>query len=129
MASFRIVVNFDAYYHQFISRPGVIIKAAGKVDPEALKKAAEIVDVMLDGRPDIPDCLGRIGSALAIVADGDPLTALPEFSHLRDLGGETGRYLNSRHAPEPAATGILLYPRRPNKCCAALPATLLPRCS
>ena len=99
MASFRIVTNAVTYYHQFISRPGVIIKAPGSVDPEALKKAAEILDVMLDGRPDIPDCLGRIGSALAIVADGDPLTALPEFSHLRDLGGETGRYLNSLHAP------------------------------
>ncbi len=97
--SFRTVTIADAYYKQFISRPGVLIKAPGKVDPEALRKAAEILDVMLDGRPDIPDCLGRIGSALAIVADGDPLTALPEFSHLRDLEGETGEYLNSLHAP------------------------------
>ena len=99
MDSFRIVTNADSYYKQFISRPGVTIKATGEVDPEALRKAAEILDVMLDGRSDIPDCLGRIGSALAIVADGDPLTALPEFSHLRDLEGETGRYLNSLHAP------------------------------
>ena len=93
--SFRIVTNDDAYYSQFISRPGVLIKAPGKVDPEALKKAAEILDVMLDGRPDIPDCLGRIGSGLAIVADGDPLTALPEHAHRR--GGDP--YANSRHVP------------------------------
>ena len=38
--SFRIVTNDDAYYSQFISRPGMLIKAPGKVDPEALKKAA-----------------------------------------------------------------------------------------
>ena len=99
LASFRIVTNPDAYYHQFISRPGVTIKAPGKVDPEALQESAEILDVMLDGRQDIPDCLGRIGSALAIVADGDPLTALPEFSFLRDVEGEWGRYYNSTHAP------------------------------
>ncbi len=99
MSSFRIVTNPDAYYHQYIIRPGVTIKAPGRVDPETLQKSAEILDVMLDGRQDIPDCLGRIGSALAIVADGDPLTALPEFSHLKDLEGEEGRYLNSVHAP------------------------------
>ena len=99
LASFRIVTNPDAYYHQFISRPGVTIKAPDRVDPEALQESAEILDVMLDGRQDIPDCLGRIGSALAIIADGDPLTALPEFSFLRDEEGEWGRYYNSTHAP------------------------------
>ena len=99
LESFRIVIEPDAYYNQFLSRPGVTIKAAGKVDPEALHKAAEILDVMLDGRQDIPDCLGKIGSALAIVPDGDPLTSVPEFAHLRDIGGETGAYLNSVHAP------------------------------
>ena len=97
--SFRTVTNADAYYHQFISRPGVIIKAPGRVDPEALQESAEILDVMLDGRQDIPDCLGRIGSALAIVPDGDPLTALPEFSYLKDVEGEWGLYYNSTHAP------------------------------
>ena len=69
-----------------------------------MKKAAEILDVMLDGRPDIPECLGRIGSALAIVADGDALTALPEHSHRRDREGEVGRYVNSRHAPGAGGT-------------------------
>ena len=91
--SLRIVTIADAYYKQFISRPGVLIKAPGKVDPEALKKAAEILDVMLDGRADIPDCLGRIGSALAIAADGDPLNALPEHAH------RTSRGASSLHAP------------------------------
>ena len=99
LESFRIAIEPDAYYNQFLSRPGVTIKAAGKVNPAALHNAAGILDVMLEGRDDIPDCLGRIGSALAIVPDGDPLTALPEFAHLRDIGGETGAYLNSVHAP------------------------------
>ena len=111
--SFRIVTNADAYYKQFISRPGVLIKAPGKVDPEAMKKAAEILDVMLDGRPDIPDCLGSIGSALAIVADGDPLTALPEHAHRR--GGDP--YTNSLHAP--GAGGV------PNSPVSATPEQML----
>ena len=98
--SFSIVTNADAYYNQFISRPGVLIKAPGKVDPEALRKAAQILDVMLDGRPDIPDCLGRIGSALAIVADGDPLTALPEHAFRTNRGS----YVNSLHAPGSGGT-------------------------
>ena len=99
LESFRIITDPDPYYGQFISRPGVTIKAASRVDPEALHNAATILDVMLDGRRDIVDCLGRRGSALAVVADGDPLTALPEFAYLRDLGGEEGAYLNSVHAP------------------------------
>ena len=99
LESFRIVIEPDAYYNQFLSRPGVTIKAAGKVEPEALHNAAEILDVMLDGRQDIPDCLGKIGSALAIVPDGDPLTSVPEFAHLRDIGDEWGSYYNSVHAP------------------------------
>ena len=48
--------------------------------------------VMLDGRPDIADCLTERGSALAIVPDGDPVTALPEFSHLKgkkDMWGQS----------------------------------------
>ena len=99
LASFRIITDPDPYYGQFISRPGVTIKASSRVDSEALHNAAAILDVMLDGRKDIVDCLGRNGSALAIVADGDPLTALPEFAYLRDIGGEEGAYLNSVHAP------------------------------
>ena len=99
LESFRIITDPNPYYNQFISRPGVTIKAPAKVDPAAMQKAAEILDVMLDGHQYIPDCLGRIGSALAIVPDGDPLTSLPEFAHLRDIGGELDAYLNSVHAP------------------------------
>ena len=102
LESFRIVTDPDPYYGQFISRPGVTIKARGRVDPQALHNAAGILDVMLDGREDIVDCLGMNGSALAIVADGDPLTGLPEFAHLRDAGDP---YLNSVHAPGAGAGG------------------------
>ena len=102
LESFRVTTDPDPYYGQFISRPGVTIKARGRVDPQALHNAAGILDVMLDGREDIVDCLGRNGSALAIVADGDPLTGLPEFAHLRDAGDP---YLNSVHAPGAGAGG------------------------
>ena len=64
-----------------------------------MQEAAEILRVMLDGRQDIRDCLGRIGSALAIVPDGDPVTALPEFSYLRGKKDMWGQPYDSTDSP------------------------------
>ena len=59
LESFRIVTRPAAYYTQFITLPGVTLKAAAKVDPAAMQEAAEILRVMLDGRQDIRDLPGQ----------------------------------------------------------------------
>ena len=91
LESFRVVTRPAAYYSQFIYVPGATIKAAGKVDHFAMQEAAKLAAVMLGGRRDVVDCLERRGSALAIVPDGDPVTALPEFAYLKGTKDHWGQ--------------------------------------
>ena len=60
---------------------GVTVKAAAHVDPAALQAAAHVVDVMLDGREDIAECMAEAGAGMLIIPKGDPLTSLPEYRH------------------------------------------------
>ena len=89
----------ENYYTQFIYVPGATIKAAGKVDHFAMQEAAKLAAVMLGGRRDVVDCLERRGSALAIVPDGDPISALPEFAHLKGTKDHWGQSRDSTHTP------------------------------
>ena len=82
--SFRITTRPATYYKQFIMVDGVTVKATGTVDPEALQVAAGTVDVMLEGRPDIRECLAHTGASLAIIPKEELLTTLPEFAFLKD---------------------------------------------
>ena len=62
---------------------GVTVKAAAHVDPAALQAAAHIVDVMLDGRKDIAECMADVGAGMLIVPKDDYITDLPEYAHLK----------------------------------------------
>ena len=62
---------------------GVTVKAAAHVDPAALQAAAHIMDVMLDGREDIAECMADAGAGMLIVPKDDYITALPEYAHLK----------------------------------------------
>ncbi len=87
------------YYTQFVPVASVTVKAAAKVDPAALQEAAKMLRVMLDG----PQDRCRTG-ALAIVPDGDPLTALPEFANLRGTRDHWGQYRDSTRSPGAGGT-------------------------
>ena len=81
--SFSVTTRPATYYKQFLNIQGITIKAAGKVDPEALYAAADIVDVMLDGRDDLPKCLANTGAGLAIIPKDEYITTVPEFAFLK----------------------------------------------
>lgn len=81
--SFRVTTRPATYYKQFIMVEGVTVKATGKVDQAALQVVAGTVDVMLDGRRDIRECLVHFGAGLAIVPRDELITTLPEFAHLK----------------------------------------------
>ena len=77
---FRIVTRPATYYTQFLKTDeGITIKATGKVDPVALRAAANIVSVMLDGREDIPGYLADAGEGMAIIPKDELVNTLPEF--------------------------------------------------
>ena len=72
----------SSYYTQYVEVKGIFIKANSKVDPRALESAKSILEIMLGGRPDIPKSLREKRAELAIIAKGDYITQLPEFSYL-----------------------------------------------
>ena len=81
--SFSVTTRPATYYKQFLNFQGITIKATGKVDPEAMYTAADIVDVMLDGRDDLPKCLANTGAGLAIIPKDEYITTVPEFAFLK----------------------------------------------
>ena len=89
--SFRIVTIPSPYYQQFIFTNGVTVKATDGVDPAALHAGADIVVTMLSGRQDLARCMAQRGAALAIIPRDQPVTALPEYAHLRGTYDFTGR--------------------------------------
>ena len=89
--SFRIVTIPSPYYQQFIFTNGVTVKATDGVDPAALRAGADIVVTMLSGRQDLARCMAQRGAALAIIPRDQPVTALPEYAHLRGTYDFTGR--------------------------------------
>lgn len=97
-----------AYYTQFINARGVTIKASDRVDPAATQHAADIVTMMLDGRQDVRNCMVTSDSEIAIVPDGDPVSALPEYASLRGTRDHWGQFRDSTWSPglggNPSAT-------------------------
>ena len=97
--SFRVVTQPATYYTQFLTTKGVTIKAADKVDPISLQEAAKIVNLMVDGRADLADCLAQSHSGLAITPVGDFVTDLPEFAYLKGKKDMWGRLYDSPDGP------------------------------
>ena len=93
--SFRVTTQPATYYRQFLSLKGAVIKSTGKVDPEALYVAGDIVGTMLSGRQDIADCMADVGAGLAIVPKDEYITTLPEFVWLKGQSDFTGRAYES----------------------------------
>ncbi len=91
LETFLISTKPAEYYEQFIYVNGVTIKADGTVDPAAVEAGAEIVSVMLSGRPDIARCMARRGGDLAIIPKDKSVVTLPEYSYLKGTKDFTGR--------------------------------------
>lgn len=58
------------------------MKASSKVAPEALKKAAATLEMMLKGRADIAERLAKSGTDLAVIPKDEYITTLPEYKYL-----------------------------------------------
>ena len=81
--SFSITTRPATYYEQFLDFQGITVKATDKVAPEALYAAADILDVMLDGREDVSKCLADAGAGLTIIPKDEYVTTVPEFAFLK----------------------------------------------
>jgi hypothetical protein len=93
--SFRIITRPSTYYKQFLYTKGVEIKSTGKVAPDALYAAGDIVNTMLSGRQDISGCMADVDAGLAIIPKDEYVTTLPEFAFLKGRSDFTGRTYES----------------------------------
>ena len=89
--SFEVITKPAEYYTQFLYVKGVQVRAHESVDPAALLAGAEIVEAMLSGREDIPECMAQKGGDLAIIPRDQVNTDLPEFADLKGTKDWTGR--------------------------------------
>ena len=90
--SFRVTTRAPAYYTQFVFAHCITVKASSKVNPAALRKAAEFITRMMVGlRHDIRTCLTGEGYAMAIFPRNGFAVEIPEQSYrsTHNLLGET----------------------------------------
>lgn len=87
----------DSYYRQFAQIRGVTIKAAAGVAPETLQMVARVVNLMLDGRADIRECIEGQGSSFVVRQKGHENWGLPGFEDLRGREDVWGRIYNELH--------------------------------
>jgi hypothetical protein len=68
-------------YEREVLAAGIPIRASGKVDPLALGAAQSLIEQMLAQRPDLAAVLAREGYRVAILAEDEAITDLPENAH------------------------------------------------
>ncbi|WP_198152582.1 hypothetical protein [Tsuneonella dongtanensis] len=73
--------DLDRFYAQHRSASGIPVVGSSKVKPEALDVAASIVEQMTSARPDLARWLSERGYRVAIMAQSEATTDLPEQAH------------------------------------------------
>ena len=71
-----------SYYQQSAEIHGVSIKAARRVSSKTLHIVAQVVNLMLDGRADIKECIARHDSVFAVLQKGHNYWDLPGFRYI-----------------------------------------------
>lgn len=74
-------LGLDPFYTKYVSAGGVPIVSSPRVADEALRDARAMIADMLAHRPDLAAVLARKGYRVAIVAEEEAITDLPENAH------------------------------------------------
>lgn len=75
-------LGLDPFYQKYLDAQGLLIVSSWKVPDAALYQAAFIIDEMLINRPDLRARIVELGVRLAIMADSEVTTDIPEYSDL-----------------------------------------------
>ncbi len=75
-------LGLDLFYRKYLDAQGLPIVSSSKVPDTALYQAAFIIDEMLINRPDLRDRIAELGVRLAIMAESEVTTDIPEYSDL-----------------------------------------------
>ncbi|MCP9223023.1 glycoside hydrolase [Erythrobacter sp. LQ02-29] len=74
-------LGLDPFYTQYLDAEGIPIVASSRVSRAALTDARDMVEGMLAFRPDLAAWLSRNGYRVAIMAESETTTDLPEQAH------------------------------------------------
>lgn len=89
-------LGLDSFYARHVDAAGLAVVGSGQVEDEALLEAARLVGHLLARRPDLRETLIDAGARVAVIAESEQTTDVPEHSHLdaeywnersRGLGG------------------------------------------
>ena len=111
--SFRVITRAPAYYTQFVFAHGITVKASSKVNPAALRRAAEFITRMMVGlRHDIRTCLTSEGYAMAVFPRNGFAVEIPEHAYRStpNLLGETDADWQSGWGPGGVINPVAVTP-------------------
>lgn len=75
-------LGLSPFYRKYTQAAGIPVVASEKVADPALREAAHLIGVMLDGKPRLAEALVTARIRFAIMARGEFTTDVPEHSHL-----------------------------------------------
>lgn len=77
-------MGLDPFYKKYLDADGLPIVASAEVPDAALYRAREIIDEVLANRSDLRGTMARFRVRVAVMAESEVLTDLPEFSDLSE---------------------------------------------
>ena len=75
----------DAFYEKYLATDCLPIVSSGKVPDEALTQARDVIAEMLATRPDLCTTMADLGHKIAILADDEVITEIPELPNMYEL--------------------------------------------
>lgn len=82
-------LGFDPFYAQYCDVGGIPLLAHGDVDPVAMARAGDVIDEMLDFRPDVRAALAVSTVRVGIMGVAQVTTDMPEWSDLNEAFPDT----------------------------------------
>lgn len=100
-------LGLDPFYTKHVSARGIPIVASDQVADEALRDARAMIADMLAYRPDLAGVLERKGYQVAILAEEEAITDLPENAHWTKPGPDDPRLTRCERKHYEARIGSL----------------------
>ena len=78
-------LGLDAFYEKYLVTDCLPIVSSGKVPDGALTQARDVIAEMIVNRPDLCNTIADLGHKIAILADDEVITEIPELPNMYEL--------------------------------------------
>lgn len=100
-------LDMNSYYTKYLNCSGIAILGGANTPDEALYRADEIIEFMMQGKDAIRNQLIKEGSYCALYGPDETLSSLPGFSNTANRSAE---YQSSRKVAGSPSDNLLCYP-------------------